>query len=148
MCATISTSPDFTSVATAVISPSASNFGAKAKPSSTSAVEPRAANDDLSVKIRLAVNAGRLTLRPTQHGHETNLLVGILAERAGEMRGNRHRAGFRHPAQRHAHMLGLDHHRDAARLEDLVNRGRDLRVEMFLRLQAPRIDIEQTRQLR
>src|SRR5262245_38850261 len=46
MCATISTSPDCASVATQVTSPSASNFGVKARPSSTSLVEPGAANAD------------------------------------------------------------------------------------------------------
>ena len=44
-------------------------------------------------------------------------------------------------------MLGLDHHRDAARLQDLLDRGRDLRSHVLLRLQPPRIDIDQPRQL-
>src|SRR5919201_5162075 len=41
MWATISTSPDCASVTTQVTSPSASNLGAKARPSSTSSVETR-----------------------------------------------------------------------------------------------------------
>ena len=82
-----------------------------------------------------------LALRPTQHGQETDLLVGIVAECAGEMRRRRHRAGLLHPAQRHAHVLGLDHHRNAARFEDFVDRGRHLRGEVLLRLQAARIPI-------
>src|SRR5665213_2666930 len=89
ICATISTSPEAASVATAVIRPSASNLGAKAKPSSTSAGEPRNANGDVSVTVTPRVWTRGLALRPAQHGHETHLLVGILAERAGEMRGHR-----------------------------------------------------------
>src|SRR5215831_15140884 len=48
MWATINRSPDRASVATQTISPSASNFGAKARPSSTSSVEPRGAKDESS----------------------------------------------------------------------------------------------------
>ena len=51
MCATISTSPDLASVATAVISPSASNLGAKARPSSISAVEPRGSKSDDLIEV-------------------------------------------------------------------------------------------------
>ena len=64
------------------------------------------------------------------------------------MRRHRRRTGLVDAADRHAHVLGLDHHRDAARLEDLFDRGGDLRGEMLLRLQAVRIDIDQPRQLR
>ena len=39
-------------------------------------------------------------------------------------------------AHRHAGMLRLDHHRNAAGLEDLVDRGGDLGGEMLLGLQA------------
>ena len=58
------------------------------------------------------------------------------------------RAGLLDAAQRHAGVLGLDHHGDAARLQDLVDRGRDLRGQVLLRLQAPRIDVDQARELR
>src|SRR5262245_65559865 len=44
MCATMSTSPERASVATQVTRPSASNFGANARPSSTSSVEPGLGN--------------------------------------------------------------------------------------------------------
>src|ERR1700722_18395738 len=45
--ATISTSPDAASVATAVTSPLASNFGVSAKPSSRAASDPGGANGDV-----------------------------------------------------------------------------------------------------
>src|SRR5262245_4064404 len=48
MWATINTSPDRASVATQMTSPSASNFGANVRPSSTSAVEPRDAKGERS----------------------------------------------------------------------------------------------------
>ena len=48
MWATINTSPDRASVATQVTRPSASNFGANARPSSTSSAEPRGAKGERS----------------------------------------------------------------------------------------------------
>ena len=48
MCATISTSPDLTSVTTAVISPLPSNFGVKARPSSMSCAADDKAGSCLS----------------------------------------------------------------------------------------------------
>src|SRR6516164_620555 len=48
ICATISTSPDFASVATAAMSPLASNLGVSAVPSSSSAAG--AANSEVSAK--------------------------------------------------------------------------------------------------
>src|SRR5579875_3614190 len=42
-----------------------------------------------------------------QHRHEADLLVGVVAEGAREMRGHGERARLFHPAQRHAHVLGL-----------------------------------------
>src|SRR3954469_25295793 len=114
MCATISTSPVLASVTTAVTRPSAPNCGAKDSPSSI----------DGSVKLASRLcNAGSLALRAPQHGHETHLFVRIVTERAGEMRGHRQRAGFLDAAQRHAHVLGLNHHRHTARLQNLIDRG-------------------------
>src|SRR6478609_3564303 len=100
MWATISTAPDRASVATQVTSPSASNLGAKAAPSSTSSVEPRTANEgELSGTIgslrgttprqRAAVNQSRQmrsAIEPTHHGDEANLVVGVIAETAGKLR--------------------------------------------------------------
>ena len=51
-------------------------------------------------------------------------------------------------AHRHAGMLRLDHHGNAAGLQHLVDRGRDLGGQMLLGLQAAREDVGQPRQLR
>ena len=72
---------------------------------------------------------------------------GSSLERTEELGRERRGAVLFHAAQRHAHMLGIEHHRDAFRLQDLVDRGRDLRGQMLLRLQAARIDIDQPREL-
>src|SRR5215470_9371410 len=104
MCATMSTSPVATSVATQVINPSASNFGANARPSSTCSAEAKS------------------PLPAANHGDEAHLLVRVLAERAAELGGDGERAGLLDPAQRHAHVLGFKQHGDTARLEDLLDR--------------------------
>src|SRR5438046_6303106 len=144
MCATISTSPEPISVATQVTSPSASNFGANALPSSTSSVEPRCAKIDGPATESLA---RAQALSRAHHGDEADLLVRIVAEAAGELRGDRRRTRLFHAAQRHAHVLGFEHHGDAVGLEDLIDRGGNLRSEVLLRLQPPRIDIDQPREL-
>ncbi len=69
------------------------------------------------------------------------------SEQAGELGREVDRAGLGDAAHRHAGVLGLEHHGDAARLEDLLDRGRDLRGQVLLRLQAPRIDVDQPRDL-
>src|SRR5215813_3101164 len=118
MCATISTSPDCTSVATQVTSPSASNFGVKARPSSTSLIEPGAAKTgDWTTSASHTKRRSALV----HQGHESNLLGRIVAERADELGRDRRGAELLHTAQRHAHMLGLDQDGDAARIEDLVD---------------------------
>src|SRR4029077_3988783 len=101
MCATISTSPVLTSVTTALTSPLASNLGVKVTPSSISCVDDDKAASCLSPSPRgarrrraskedgeILKNKRRqnLTLSAAQHGHETPLLAGVLAERTGEMR--------------------------------------------------------------
>src|SRR5262245_2713558 len=109
MCATISTSPDCASVATQVTSPSASNLGVKARPSSTSLVEPGPAKADVS-----ATSASRAKDRCSALGsalvhqvHEPNLLGRIVSERTNELGGERRGTELLHAAQRHAHVLGL-----------------------------------------
>src|SRR5262245_16262087 len=97
MCATISTSPDFASVATQVTSPSASNFGVNARPSSTSLVEPGAANADDSATSASRANVRRSAL--VHQGHEADLLGRIVAERADELGGDRRGAELFHAAQ-------------------------------------------------
>src|SRR3981081_3678195 len=87
--------------------------------------------------------AQALARGPAHQRNEPHLLGGIIAEQAGELA--RHRLGTRlfDAPQRHAGVLGLEHDRDAARLEHLVDRGDDLRVEMLLGLHATRIDADE-----
>ena len=66
--ATISTSPDCASVTTQVTSPSASNLGAKARPSSTSSVETRWAKGETW--------SGKTTLKCSLAAHAGNPLIG------------------------------------------------------------------------
>jgi len=60
-------------------------------------------------------------------GEETNLLIGILAEDSGKLRRHGRDAVFLHAAHRHAHMLGLQHNGDAARMQGRIDRMDDLR---------------------
>ena len=53
-----------------------------------------------------------------------------------------------HAAQRHALMLGLDHHGDAARLQRLVDCGDDVAGQPLLRLQAAGEDLDDAGELR
>ena len=57
-------------------------------------------------------------------------------ENPGKAAGKGQRTFLRNAAHRHAGVLGFHHHRDAARLEDGVDRPGDLRGEMLLGLQA------------
>ena len=58
----------------------------------------------------------------------------VRLERACKGRGNRCRALLLDAAHRHAHVLGLDHHRHAARMQGVVDRMGDLRGHGFLGL--------------
>src|SRR6516165_2560406 len=196
MCATINTSPDRASVATQMTRPSASNFGAKARPSSTSSIEPRGAKDEVSsdkknlaqksesalarratqispamadagsalyralarggwpacaghhLRLRCQARSGRRSaIGLAHHGDEADLVVGIVLKAAGELRGDGGRSRLLHAAQRHAHVLGLDHHRHAARGQDLLDGGGDLRGHTLLRLQPARIDVDEAGKL-
>src|SRR5580698_8844432 len=118
MWATISTSPLATSVATQVTRPDASNLGWKSSPSSTSWLCADVDTGSPSFNS----TEGRLALRPSHHRQETRLLRRIVAEHAGEAAGERQRAMLGDAAHRHAGMLGLDHHCNATRLENLVDR--------------------------
>src|SRR5262249_35395109 len=145
MCATMSTSADQASVTTQVIRPSASNLGANRRPSSTcSAVARGAKRDDVSALATTRLAAGAELASLTAHQRdEPDLLAGIVAEQTGELGRDGLRPWFLHTAQRHARVLGLEHHRHPARLQNLVDRGDDLRIEMLLRLQAAGIDVDQ-----
>src|SRR6476646_5089478 len=130
MCATIRTSPDPASVTTAVTRPLASNLGVKARPSSMSLFAIDATRIEISLRRSSLPDAGPcnqrreivtldtsrpdLTLPAAQHRHEAHLLGSVVTERTGKMRGHRERAGFFDTPQRHAHVLGFNHHRDAA----------------------------------
>src|SRR5262245_37958436 len=88
--ATIRSSPVLWSVATQVISPSASNFGASDSPSSTSAFEPGAANsvegsDTARPCLGRAYARGSSALHAAHKRQEARLLGGIIAEAAGEL---------------------------------------------------------------
>src|SRR5262245_25039532 len=84
---------------------------------------------------------------PAHHGDEADLIVGIVLKAASKLRGNGGRSRLLHPAQRHAHVLSLDHHRHAARGQDLLDGGGDLRGHMLLRLQPARVDVDETGKL-
>src|SRR5207302_7533034 len=141
MCATISTSPVAASVATQVTRPDASNLGWKTSPSSRSFSSADVDTESLAF-------FARSPLRCSHHGQEARLLRRIVAEHAGVAAGEGHRTVLGDAAHRHAGMLRLDHDRNAAGLEHLVDGSCDLRGEMFLRLQAAREDIGEARKLR
>src|ERR1700692_4983867 len=120
ICATISTSPVTASVATQVTRPDASNLGWNASPSSMSLLSA-----DVDTGSPSKFRRG-LALWPSHHGQETRLFRRIVAEHAGEAAGERHRAMLGDAAHRHAGMLRLDHHCNAAGVEDLVKLPRTL----------------------
>src|SRR6202011_4103365 len=142
ICATISTSPVAASVATQVTRPDASNLGWNANPSSRSSISA-----ELDTENPRKLQA-RLPVRTSHHGQETRLLRWIVAEHAGKAAGECHRAMLGDTAHRHAGMLRLDHHCNAAGFENLIDRRRDLGRQMLLRLQAARENIGKARQLR
>src|SRR5208282_678102 len=83
ICATISTSPDAASVATAVTNPSASNFGVSVRPSSSSAAVPGAGNGDLSAKEIPASRVPSALLAEAAHqSDKPQLVVATVMKRA------------------------------------------------------------------
>src|SRR5204862_4114429 len=140
MCATISTLPLAASVATQVTRPEASNLGWNSSPSSMSWISA-----DVDTGSPSKNNSRGLALRPSHHGHETRLFRRIVAEHAGKAAGERRRAMLGDAAHRHAGMLRLDHHGNAAGFQDFVDRCCDLCGQMLLGLQAAREDIGQAR---
>src|SRR6516162_5494456 len=144
--ATISRSPVPASVATQVMSPSALNLGSSTRPSSTRSVELGEPETTGSGKCSSRDPHG-LAVCAAHHGKEANLLVQVLAERTGELRSNGFRTGLLDAAHRHAHVFGFHHDGSAARLENLIESGRDLRGHVFLGLQTTRIDVHETSKL-
>src|SRR5580704_8861878 len=100
ICATISTSPVAASVATAVTSPSASNFGVSANPSSRSAAVPGDAkvlvSDMVGHGVRLSVFGA------ARERDKAQLVVRRVAEGAEETRSHGRGARLGDAADRHA----------------------------------------------
>src|SRR5882724_9762982 len=92
--------------------------------------------------------APRVELMISHQAQEAMLLIRIVAEQPGEARRDRSRAILANAAYRHAGVLGLNQHGHTARLEHGVDRTRDLRREMLLRLQPVGENIDQARELR
>src|SRR5262252_4415901 len=162
MCATISTSPDQVSVTTQVTSPLASNLGARRRPSSTwsglpcgaklkgfsdTKFSPDAPIVGARLKLRSAESEPALACAPAHQREEARLLARVVAEQTAELRRHGQCTGLLDAAQRHAGMLRFHHDRDTARLQYLLDRTRDLRGQVLLRLQAPRVHVDQPRQL-
>ena len=85
---------------------------------------------------------------PRRRVEEARLLVRIVAEDAAELGRHGGRALLAHAAHRHAGVLGLEHHRDSARLERLLDRFDDLGRQRLLRLQAAGEGVDDPRELR
>src|SRR5207344_802092 len=87
---------------------------------------------------------GRASSLPVAHQiHEARLDLRIIAENSEKLRRHRLRTDLGNTAPGHAGMLGPQHHCDAPRLEHLLDRGGNLRVEMLLGLQPQRKDVDQ-----
>src|SRR5712692_9837553 len=59
---------------------------------------------------------------PAHHRNKADLVVRVVPEAAGELRGDGRGAGLFDPAHRHAHVLGLEHDRNAPGIEDFLDR--------------------------
>src|SRR5215472_13327877 len=70
-----------------------------------------------------------------------------IAEDAAHGRGDRLGSRFAHPPHRHAQVLGLDHHDDAARLEGAHQRIGDLAGHALLHLRTPGVYVDEPGQL-
>src|SRR5262245_26523862 len=118
--ASINTAPESASVTIAGISPSASNFGWKARPFSTSPGVPRAAKGGarsagMAASPKHGVGAGTpLPARPMHHLQEAVAVAGVRLQRTGEAGGDGLHTGLAHAAHGHALVLGLDQHGHAA----------------------------------
>src|SRR5688572_17546016 len=126
----------------AVRSPAASNFGLSSAPSSTACRSPRG----LMVTQRSHMGSsrtadGRLvagrsfstpgawrkySAEPAHHAEEAGLLGRVVAEDARKLRRDRAGALLLDAAHGHAHVLGFDDDRDAARLQHIIDGADDL----------------------
>ncbi|CEI19623.1 hypothetical protein PAMH19_5013 [Pseudomonas aeruginosa] len=73
---------------------------------------------------------------------------GVVAEFAEHHRSDHGRVLLFHAAHHHAHVLGLDHHRDAEGAGDLLDRLGDLPAHVLLDLQAAGVHVDDPRDLR
>ena len=87
----------------------------------------------------------RCSLAAAQHCQEPDLLGGIVAKDAGELRRDGFRAVFANAAHGHAQMLSFEHDGAAARAQMPVDRADDLGGQSLLRLQASGVDIDEPR---
>ena len=86
--------------------------------------------------------------RAAHQRHEAHLVFAAVAERSQKPRRHGRDARLGDAADRHAGVLGLEQHRDAARLEHFIDGDRDLRGQMLLRLQPARIDVDEAGEFR
>src|SRR5690606_548591 len=116
MWATMSGRPSWASVTTAVIRPAASKRGEKTEPSSSAVLSVEGCGNENFAIVGpwSGASGGSGPSVFPEHRHEAHLLLGVVAERAGEGRRHRGRALLANAAHGHAHVLGLDHHGDAA----------------------------------
>src|SRR3954464_9321338 len=120
--ATISNMPSPQSVTTAVTSPFTSKRGDSVGPSSRAALSRVGSGKEMLVIAGPAClaepePADRSAVSAVPHHcHEPDLLFGIVPEGAGEGRCQGRRALLSNSAHCHAHVLGLDHDGNAARI--------------------------------
>ncbi len=75
-------------------------------------------------------------------------MIGIVPKRAEHSACHQIRAGLVHAASRHAEVFGLEHHGNAFRIQDFLNRVGDLGRHLFLNLEALGVSIDNPRELR
>src|SRR3954453_1561610 len=103
----------------------------------------------LSHSARFNAGAPILVPRAPVVYERQELVPSLLAVAERPQHRARHRAGMLllHTAHHHAEMSGLADHAHAQRIEDLLNRLRQVLRQPLLNLQAPREHVHQTRNL-
>src|SRR5690606_4653789 len=119
------------SVTIAVTSPLASNEGVKGPAPSRSLF-----------KADGGWKTGAIVSAIVHEAEEASLLSGIVPELACKGCRERCRTRLLYTTHGHAHMFGLDHDRDPARLQCLIDGGCDLGCQVFLCLQAAPEDLD------
>src|SRR3954453_3173904 len=85
---------------------------------------------------------------PLGQGKKFGARARVVTDAAVQRRRDCHRAALLDAAQRHAHVLGLDHDADALRRELLVEPAGDLRRQALLDLKPAGEVIDDARELR